>query len=99
MADSLADTIQQQLTFLAELDQLKSIVRQSPLINRSRKENSAEHSWHLTMFALVLSEHAAGVDPLHVVKLLLVHDIVEIDAGDTPIHVAGNDKGAMAESW
>jgi putative hydrolase of HD superfamily len=86
------DIIQRQLAFLAELDQLKSIVRQSPLINRSRKENSAEHSWHLAMFALVLSEHVDGVDALHAVKLLLVHDIVEIDAGDAPIHETGNDK-------
>jgi putative hydrolases of HD superfamily len=86
------DTIDQQLAFLAELDQLKSIVRQSPLINRSRRENSAEHSWHLAMFALVLSEHAPGVDALHVVKLLLLHDIVEIDAGDAPIHSAATDK-------
>jgi hypothetical protein len=95
MALLSADTIHQQLAFLAELDQLKSIVRQSPLINRTRKENSAEHSWHLAMFALVLSEHAEGVDVLHVVKLLLVHDIVEIDAGDAPIHVAGKDRALL----
>jgi putative hydrolases of HD superfamily len=93
-----AATIHQQLAFLAELDQLKSIVRQSPLINRSRKENSAEHSWHLAMFALVLSEHAEGVDVLHVVKLLLVHDIVEIDAGDAPIHLAGKDKALLEQA-
>jgi putative hydrolase of HD superfamily len=91
------EPLRRQLAFLAELDQLKSIVRQSPLINRSRKENSAEHSWHLAMFALVLSEHARGVDILHVVKLLLVHDIVEIDAGDAPIHVAGKDKALLEE--
>jgi putative hydrolase of HD superfamily len=97
MADLCADIVQQQLAFLAELDQLKSIIRQSPLINRSRKENSAEHSWHLAMFARVLSEHAEGVDALHVVKLLLVHDIVEIDAGDSPIHVAGKDKALLEQ--
>lgn len=97
MAGLSADIIQQQLTFLAELDQLKSIVRQSPLINRSRKENSAEHSWHLAMFALVLLEHAEGVDAFHVVKLLLLHDIVEIDAGDAPIHVTGKDKALLEQ--
>ena len=98
MAIAPADPIRQQLAFLAELDRLKSVVRQSPLINRSRRENSAEHSWHLAMFALVLAEGAPGVDALHVVKLLLVHDIVEIDAGDAPIHVAGNDKSALEQA-
>jgi putative hydrolase of HD superfamily len=88
--------IHQQLAFLAELDRLKSVVRQSRLVNCSRRENSAEHSWHLAMFALVLSEHAdEAVDTAHVVKLLLVHDIVEIDAGDAPIHVSGTDKEAL----
>ncbi|WP_426131140.1 HD domain-containing protein [Pararhizobium sp. PWRC1-1] len=48
------EIIHKQLAFLAELDRLKSIVRQSPLINRSRRENSAEHSWHLALFALIL---------------------------------------------
>jgi putative hydrolase of HD superfamily len=98
MPVTAADLMQQQLAFLAELDQLKSVVRQSPLINRSRKENSAEHSWHLAMFALVLSEHAEGVDVLHVVKMLLVHDVVEIDAGDAPIHLAGQDKAVLEQA-
>lgn len=92
-----AETIRKQLVFLAELDRLKSVVRQSPLVNRSRRENSAEHSWHLAMFALVLSEHAEDVDPLQVAKLLLLHDIVEIDAGDAPIHVAGRDKTLLEQ--
>ena len=95
MTNPASATIRQQLAFLAELDRLKSVVRQSPLVNRSRKENSAEHSWHLAMFALVLSDSAPGVDALHAVKLLLVHDIVEIDVGDAPIHVAGRDKAAL----
>jgi putative hydrolase of HD superfamily len=98
MADPSADIIHAQLAFLAELDQLKSIIRQSPLINRSRKENTAEHSWHLAMFALVLSEHEEGIDPVHVVKLLLLHDIVEIDAGDAPIHAAGKDKALLEQA-
>jgi len=91
-------SIRQQLAFLAELDRLKSVVRQSSLIDRSRKENSAEHSWHLAMFALVLADSAPGVDSLHAVKLLLIHDIVEIDAGDAPIHVAGKDKAALEQA-
>lgn len=98
MAPGTAEIIRQQLSFLAELDQLKSIVRQSPLINKSRKENSAEHSWHLAMFAIVLSEHAEGVDVLRVLKLLLVHDIVEIDAGDSPIHASTKDKKLLAQA-
>ncbi|MBM1172514.1 HD domain-containing protein [Microvirga arabica] len=91
------ETIRKQLDFLPELDRLKSVLRQSPLINRARRENSAEHSWHLAMFALVLSEHAEGVDALHVVKLLLLHDIVEIDTGDAPIHVAGRDTAVLMQ--
>ena len=95
MAETTAAIFREQLAFLAELDQLKSVIRQSPLINRSRKENSAEHSWHLAMFALVLSEHAEGVDQTKVVQMLLIHDVVEIDAGDVPIHVIGTDKSAL----
>ncbi|ASL45855.1 5'-deoxynucleotidase YfbR [Burkholderia sp. AD24] len=92
------DQIAQQLAFLVELDKLKSILRQSPLIDRSRKENSAEHSWHLSMFALILSGHAKeNVDTLHVVKLLLVHDVVEIDAGDHPIHASSGQAAQIAE--
>jgi putative hydrolases of HD superfamily len=91
------ETIRRQLAFLSELDRLKSVIRQSPLINRTRRENSAEHSWHLAMFALVLSEHVEDVDALHVAKLLLLHDIVEIDAGDAPIHATGRDKAVLAQ--
>lgn len=86
--------LERQLDFLREIDRLKSVVRLSPLIDRSRRENSAEHSWHLAMYALVLSEHAAGaVDVLRVVKMLLIHDIVEIDAGDVPFHVPATHSG------
>jgi putative hydrolase of HD superfamily len=73
-----------QLAFIREIDRLKRILRRTSLIGGDRRENSAEHSWHLAMMALVLAEHAnAPVDLLHTLKLLLVHDIVEIDAGDT----------------
>lgn len=81
--------LEQQFAFLREIDQLKSVIRQSPLLDRSRKENSAEHSWHLAMYALVLQQYAAGtVDSARVVQMLLIHDIVEVDVGDTPIHAA-----------
>lgn len=73
-----------QLTFLRELDKLKSVIRQTILVNGLRKENTAEHSWHVAMAVLVLSEYAdEPIDILRVMKMLLVHDIVEIDAGDT----------------
>lgn len=86
--------LQRQLDFLKEIDRLKNVVRLSPLIDRSRRENSAEHSWHLALYALVLAEHAAGsVDVLRVVKMLLIHDIVEIDAGDVPFHVPAAHAG------
>ncbi|WP_158933183.1 HD family hydrolase [Acidisphaera sp. S103] len=82
------DRLDRQLTFLIEIDALKSVTRQSVLANRSRHENSAEHSWHLAMFALVLSEADPALDVAKIVAMLLIHDIVEIDAGDAPIHAA-----------
>lgn len=77
-----------QLLFILELDRLKSVMRRTRLLSGDRYENSAEHSWHLAMMALVLHEHAnrpsdRPLDLLRVLKMLLVHDIVEIDAGDT----------------
>lgn len=81
------DRLAQQLRFILELDQLKSVFRQSRLIHTDRMENSAEHSWHLAMLAIVLAEYAADdIDLARVVKMALVHDIVEIDAGDTYIY-------------
>ena len=82
----------QQLSFIIELDKLKTVLRQTPLTDRSRRENSAEHSWHLAMMAFLLAEYAPEpVDVCRVVRMVLVHDVVEIDAGDTPAHdVAGN---------
>jgi putative hydrolase of HD superfamily len=84
-------TMEKQLSFLPEIDQLKNVVRKSPLIDKSRKENSAEHSWHLAMYALILSgssNQTINVD--RVIRMLLIHDIVEIDAGDHPIHESTN---------
>ncbi|MXX62333.1 MAG: HD domain-containing protein [Holophagales bacterium] len=78
----------QQMRFLLEVDQLKQVLRRTSIIGNERLENSAEHSWHLTLMALVLSEHAAasGLDQLKVLKMLIVHDLVEIDAGDTFVY-------------
>lgn len=73
-----------QIGFIVEIDKLKSVLRQTPLIDKSRRENDAEHSWHLAMMVLVLGEYAGpDVDLMRAIKMLLVHDIVEIDAGDT----------------
>ncbi|MEG4644710.1 HD domain-containing protein [Paracoccus sp. APAP_BH8] len=80
----------QRLAFLAEADRLKSVLRASLLCDGSRRENSAEHSWHLALYALVMAPHAgAGVDIGRVIRMLLIHDLVEIDTGDVPIHAQG----------
>ncbi|WP_010398166.1 HD domain-containing protein [Paracoccus sp. TRP] len=77
----------QRLDFLAEADRLKSVLRASLLCDASRRENSAEHSWHLALYALVMAAHAGpGVDIGRVIRMLLLHDLVEIDTGDVPIH-------------
>lgn len=79
--------LDQQITFILELEKLKGILRATQPIGLERRENSAEHSWHVALLALLLVEHAnQPVDPLRVVKMLLVHDVVEIDAGDTPAY-------------
>ena len=78
------DRFLRQLDFIREADKIKSIFRQTYLMDGSRKENDAEHSWHLALMALVLEEYApAGTDLGKVIRMVLVHDMVEIDAGDT----------------
>lgn len=79
-----ANDLLKQISFIKEIDKLKYIQRKTKLFNSDRHENDAEHSWHLAMMALVLAEHSnRPVDILKVVKMVLIHDIVEIDAGDT----------------
>lgn len=78
------DRLAAQLAFIREIDKLKYIRRKTRLFNSDRNENDAEHSWHLAVMAIVLAEHAnADVDLFKVLKMVLIHDIVEIDAGDT----------------
>jgi putative hydrolase of HD superfamily len=91
--------IEQQFTFLVEADKLKDILRRSPVIASGRRENSAEHSWHLTLTALVLREYSAEpVDLNRALKMLIVHDLVEIDAGDTFAYdAAGNASKSARE--
>ena len=73
-----------QMKFIEEVDKLKTIGRQSYITNGERKENDAEHSWHLALMAVFLSEYAKEeVDVLQVISMVLIHDLVEIDAGDT----------------
>ncbi|GAB3974729.1 HD domain-containing protein [Spirosoma terrae] len=76
-----------QIEFIKEVDKLKYILRKTKLLNSDRNENDAEHSWHLSLMAIVLADHAnAPINLLKVIKMLLIHDIVEIDAGDTFIY-------------
>ena len=83
----MTDDLLKQLAFIKEADKLKYILRKTKLFNSNRNENDAEHSWHLSLMALVLAGHAnQPVDLLKVIKMLLIHDIVEIDAGDTFIY-------------
>jgi len=78
------DRLGRQIAFLVEADKLKAVIRRTTLVDRSRGENSAEHSWHLLLAAMVLHERLASRgDLLRVLELLVVHDLVEIDAGDT----------------
>ena len=78
----------QQLAFITEIDKLKQVLRQSWLVDTSRQETDAEHSWHIAVMALLFKEYAnaKSVDLFKVVQMLLIHDIVEIDAGDTFIY-------------
>ncbi|HEX6359131.1 HD domain-containing protein [Actinophytocola sp.] len=77
----------QQLAFLIEVDRLKTILRASTLAAVQRRENDAEHSWHLALMVLVLAEYAdEPIDVGHTVRLVVVHDLVEIYAGDTPLY-------------
>ena len=79
------DRFKQQIEFILEVDKLKQVLRQTILMDKSRRENSAEHSWHIALMVLILSEYAKDpdVDLFRVMKILLVHDLIEIDAGDT----------------
>jgi putative hydrolase of HD superfamily len=81
-----------QMEFILEVDKLKHVLRQTILMDRSRRENSAEHSWHIALLVPVLAEYAkeTDIDMFHVMKILVIHDLVEIDAGDTYCY---DDKG------
>ncbi|MFD5828654.1 HD family hydrolase [Lentzea sp. NPDC060358] len=79
--------LRDQLTFLIEVDKLKTVLRQSPLAAVRRRENDAEHSWHLALMVMTLAEYAdEQIDVGHTIRLVVVHDLVEIYAGDTPLY-------------
>ncbi len=85
MSPDAAARLARQVAFLVEVDRLKEVFRQTVLTGSRRRENDAEHSWHLCLCVLVLAEHANApdLDVLRVLRMLIVHDLVEIDAGDT----------------
>jgi putative hydrolase of HD superfamily len=94
MSESSQTRFETQLAFIRELDKLKKVFRRTYLLDESRRENDAEHSWQIALMALLLLEYAdaPGLDPLTVLKMLLIHDVIEIDAGDTYIY----DEAAVA---
>ncbi|MBM3615694.1 MAG: HD domain-containing protein [Alphaproteobacteria bacterium] len=95
----MSHRLEAQFAFLNEADRLKSVLRATTLVDGSRPENSGEHSWHLALYALILADHAgAGVDINRVIRMLLIHDLVEIDVGDVPIHSANGTAHASAET-
>jgi putative hydrolases of HD superfamily len=95
----LTERLEAQFAFLNEADRLKSVLRATTLVDGSRPENSGEHSWHLALYALVLADQAGPeVSIDRVIRMLLLHDLVEIDVGDVPIHSANGTAHASAET-
>jgi putative hydrolases of HD superfamily len=93
------ERLDQQLRFITEIDRLKGVLRQTMLAEPGRRENSAEHSWHLAVMAVTLAEHAPpGTDIGRVVAMLLVHDLVEIDAGDLFVYAGEAEQARQEEA-
>ncbi len=85
----MTDRLAAQFAFLNEADKLKQVLRATTLVDASRPENSGEHSWHLALYAMVLADQAGpDVRIDRVIRMLILHDLVEIDVGDVPIHAA-----------
>jgi putative hydrolase of HD superfamily len=90
--------LREQMSFLREVEKLKGVLRANKTVD-GRNENSAEHSWHVALMALLLEEHASNaIDMLKVIKLLLIHDLVEIDAGDTWLYAQNQESKLEDES-
>lgn len=95
----MTERLEQQFAFLNEADKLRSVLRASTLGDGSRFENSGEHSWHIALYAMVLADHAPpDVSVDRVIRMLLIHDLVEIDVGDVPIHAKGGAAHNSAET-
>lgn len=95
----MTERLEAQFAFLNEADRLKHVMRATTLVDGTRPENSGEHSWHLALYALVLADQAGpGVDINRVIRMLLIHDLVEIDVGDVPIHSQNGQAHASAET-
>lgn len=85
------EKLKKQIDFIIEIDKIKSIIRKTKLFDGTRYENDAEHSWHICMMAIILQEYSnEKIDLLKVLKMLLIHDIVEIDAGDYLVYTDKN---------
>ena len=99
LPDAIDARLRSQLEFVIEVDRLKTILRQSPLAAVDRRENDAEHSWHLALMVVLLAEYSdEPIDVGHTVKLVLLHDLVEIYAGDTPLYSASTDQQEREEA-
>lgn len=95
----MTERLEAQFAFLNEADRLKHVMRATTLVDGTRPENSGEHSWHLALYALVLADQAGpGVNIDRVIRMLLIHDLVEIDVGDVPIHSQNGQAHASAET-
>jgi putative hydrolase of HD superfamily len=95
----VTDRLDAQFAFLNEADRLKSVLRATTLVDGSRPENSGEHSWHLALYALILADQAdPDVRIDRVIRMLILHDLVEIDVGDVPIHSANGLAHASADT-
>lgn len=95
----MTERLEQQISFLCEIDKLKNVIRRTYLLDESRLENTAEHSWHVALAVLLLAEYASQkINVAHVCKMMLIHDVIEIDAGDTFLYdEAGNEDKAERE--
>lgn len=93
------DRLARQIAFLVEADKLKSVVRRTPLVDVSRLENSAEHSWHLVLVMMVLREYGPrDVDWMRVMEMVALHDLVEIDAGDVSAYAVDAAKSTREQA-
>jgi putative hydrolase of HD superfamily len=96
--NELAQRIQKQMNFIIEIDKVKSIIRKSRIFHNKRYENDAEHGWHVSLMALVLAEYSNDkIDLSKVIKMALIHDLVEIDAGDTLLYASNRNDAVINE--